>query len=117
MQTAILLIAGAVGGFVSAIAGIGGGIVIIPVLVILLGYSQKLAQGTTLAMLLPPIGAAAVWSYYKKGLVDFKAAMLLCAGFVIGSFFGAEFATGLDNEVLRKGFGLLLVGLGLKMIL
>jgi uncharacterized protein len=116
MEIAILLVVGVVGGFVSAIAGIGGGIVIIPALVLALGYSQKLAQGTTLAMLLPPIGALAVWSYHKKGLVDFRAAMILCAGFVVGSFAGAEWATGIDNELLKKGFGLLLMALGARML-
>lgn len=115
MDTAILLFLGIAGGFASSVIGIGGGVVIVPALVLLLGYSQKMAQGTTLAMLLPPIGVLAVWSYYKRGLVNLNAALLLCLGFLAGSYIGAEFATRIDNEVLRKGFGLLLVGLGVKM--
>jgi len=116
MGTAILLVVGVAGGFVSSIVGIGGGIVIVPALVVFLGFSQKMAQGTTLAMLLPPIGALAVWSYHRRGLVDFGAALLLCLGFLVGSVVGAEFATRVDNEALKRGFGLLLVGLGVRMV-
>lgn len=115
MDIALLVAAGAVGGFTSALVGIGGGIVIIPALVLVLGFSQKLAQGTTLAMLLPPIGAIAVWSYYKRGFVDFSAATILCVGFVLGSWLGAEAAGRIDAELLRKGFGLFLVAVGLRM--
>lgn len=115
MHIAVLLLVGAGGGFVSALIGIGGGLVIIPALVLGLGYSQKMAQGTTLAMLLPPIGAVAVWAYHRQGLVDFAAAGLLCAGFLAGSALGAGLVAGLDDALLKKAFGVLLIGLGAKM--
>lgn len=115
MDTAALLLVGAFGGILSALVGIGGGIVITPALVLLLGYSQKLAQGTTLAMLLPPIGAVAVLGYYRQGNVNLPAAFVLCAGFLAGSALGVQMAGAVDNETLKKAFGVLLMALGVRM--
>src|SRR5712671_3901406 len=92
-------------GGVSGLIGIGGGVVIVPCLVYLFGFSQQQAQGTTLALLVPPIGLLGAWTFYNRGLVDVKVAALICAGFAVGSLFGARFAVGLPNEVLRKVFG------------
>ena len=74
-------------GVISGLIGIGGSVLLVPALVYLLGYSQLEAQGTTLALLVPPIGILGVWTYYQRGYVDIKAAALICLGFVLGGFF------------------------------
>lgn len=115
-NTLLLLIIGTVAGSLSGLVGIGGGIVIVPALVYLCGYSQQLAQGTTLALMLPPIGVLAVWSYYQRGLVDFRIAAIVCIGFVVGSWFGARGAIALSPEALKRIFGVLLLVVGVKML-
>jgi hypothetical protein len=116
MTDAVFLVAlGIIAGLLSGLIGIGGGVIIVPALVFLFGMTQHQAQGTTLALLVPPIGFLAAWTYYKHGHVDLRAAALICGGFVLGSLFGARFATGLSDELLQKVFGVALVGIGLKM--
>jgi hypothetical protein len=107
---------GLAAGVLSGLVGIGGGILIVPALVFLFGFSQQQAQGTTLALLVPPIGILAAWTYYKHGFVDVKVAVMIAAGFIIGSLIGARFVTGLPNSTLEKVFGTFLVLVGLKMI-
>jgi uncharacterized membrane protein YfcA len=104
-------------GGVSGLIGIGGGVVIVPCLVFMFGLSQAQAQGTTLALLVPPIGILAAWTYYKQGFVDLKIAALICLGFVLGGWLGAKFAVGLPENALRKVFGGALLLISLKMIL
>jgi uncharacterized membrane protein YfcA len=116
MNTIYCLLIGLVAGALSGILGIGGGIIIIPSLILLLGMSQHLAQGTTLAMMVPPIGLLAAWMYYQKGFVDFKVAGLMCLTFVIGSLISAKFAVNLSDTVLTKIFGVALLLISLKMI-
>jgi uncharacterized protein len=111
-----LLALGAAAGVLSGLVGIGGGVLIVPCLVLFFGMSQQTAQGTTLAMLLPPIGAVAVWTYYQRGLIDFRAAAVLVAGFLVGSFFGAKLAVSLSNDTLRKVFGAAVILIGVKMV-
>lgn len=106
------LVAGTLGGLV----GIGGGIIIVPALVFLFGLSQHQAQGTTLALLVPPIGILGAWTYYQKGFVDLRIAAFVCLGFFLGSFFGAKIATALSSPVLQKIFGVALLLIALKMI-
>ncbi|MBP7563650.1 MAG: TSUP family transporter, partial [Candidatus Cloacimonetes bacterium] len=84
MQLPILLLLGLVTGILSGVIGIGGGIVMIPALVFLFNMTQQQAQGTTLAMMVPPIGFLAAYTYYKAGFVDIKIAGVLCIGFFIG---------------------------------
>lgn len=115
MEIAALIAVGAFGGLLSALVGIGGGIVITPALVLLLGYTQKMAQGTTLAMLLPPIGAVAVLGYYRQGNVNLPAALILCVGFLLGSALGVQMTGAVDNETLKKAFGVLLIAVGIRM--
>ena len=88
-----LLILGLAAGIFSSIIGIGGGVLIVPALVFLFAMSQKTAQGTSLAMLLPPIGVLAVINYHKAGYVDYKIAAILCVTFVAGTWFGSKIAT------------------------
>lgn len=80
------------------------------------GFSQHQAQGTTLALLVPPIGILAAWTYYRQGDVDFHAALFICIGFLIGSFAGAKLATNISNIVLERTFGIELLLISLKMI-
>ena len=117
MAIALYLVFGLVAGVMSGLLGIGGGIFIIPVLVFLLGFSQQTAQGTTLAMMVPPIGLLAAWAYYKAGFVDIKVAGLMCIGFFIGGFFGARFATVLSGVTLSRIFGAAMLVVSIKMIL
>jgi len=112
-----LLGLGLLAGILSGLIGIGGGVIIVPALVFLFGFSQHLAQGTTLALLVPPIGILGAWAYYRQGYVDLKTAAIICAGFFIGSLLGATLATGLSNVVLEKIFGFALLAIALKMIL
>src|SRR5262245_30631859 len=104
-------------GFLSGFLGIGGGIIIVPALIFLFKLSQQEAQGTTLAMLVPPIGILAAWTYYKRGFVNVEMAAFLCVGFFLGSFFGARLATVLPTALLEKVFGVAMLIIGLKMIL
>jgi uncharacterized protein len=117
MAIALYLAFGLVAGILSGLLGIGGGIFIIPALVFLLGFSQQMAQGTTLAMMVPPIGLLAAWAYYSKGYVDLKVAGLMCIGFFIGGFFGAKFATALSGVTLSRIFGAAMLVVSIKMIL
>lgn len=104
-------------GALSGLIGIGGGIIIIPALVFIFGLSQKMAQGTTLALLVLPIGFFAALTYYKHGFVDLKFAALIIVGFVIGSIIGAKFAVRFPTEVLSKIFAITIILIGIKMLI
>lgn len=106
---------GVVIGIISGLVGIGGGAFLIPALIYFYGMSQIKAQGTSVATLLLPIGIFAFWTYYKAGHVDFKLAMLIAVGFAAGGWFGGLWAQHLSDNVLRKGFAVLLVILAAKM--
>jgi uncharacterized membrane protein YfcA len=112
----LYLLLGLVAGIFSGLIGIGGGVIIVPALVFFFGLSQHQAQGTTLALMVPPIGLLAAWTYYQQGYVDLKIAIFICMGFFIGGLLGAKFATGLPNAVLEKVFGIALLLIALKMI-
>jgi uncharacterized membrane protein YfcA len=113
----IVLIAliGAVAGLLGGMLGLGGAIIIIPALIMLLGYSQQMAQGTALIMMVLPVGALAAFQYYKKGYVDVKAALILAVFFFAGGYFGAKLATQIPQDILKKVFAVLLVGIAIKM--
>ncbi len=113
----ICLLLGVAAGIMSGLVGIGGGVVIVPALVFLLGFTQQKAQGTTLALLVPPIGILAAWTYYKQGLVDIKVGGIICLGFLLGGLIGARIATGLPNGVLEKIFAVALLLVSLKILL
>ena len=112
----LYLFLGLVAGVFSGLIGVGGGIIIVPALILLFGMSQHQAQGTTLALLVPPIGLLAAWTYYKQGYVDLRIAAFICIGFFLGGFLGAKLATGLSSQVLEKVFGIALLLISLKMI-
>jgi len=117
LNTILFLITGIIVGFSSGIVGVGGGVFVIPILVFLFGFSQKVAQGTSLAMLLPPVGILAVMEYYKTGNMDVKVAIILALGYFVGAYFGSSLAVTLSNDMLKKIFGVLLLGVSLKMLL
>ena len=112
----VLLILGLVSGFVSGLVGIGGSILIVPVLVFMLGMSQHTAQGTTLSMFLLPIGILGFYNYYKAGYVDIKVTLIIASTFVIGSFLGSKLAIGMEQTTLKKIFGILLMGMAIKIV-
>jgi uncharacterized membrane protein YfcA len=112
----ILLVIGIITGVMAGMLGIGGGLVVIPALVMVMGMSQQSAQGTSLAMMLPPIGIIAVYNYYKAGHVDIRFALLLAAAFIFGSYFGSKLAIKLPTEVLKKIFGVFLLLVAAKML-
>ncbi len=112
----ILLIVGLAAGFLSGIAGVGGGIIIVPALVFFLRFDQHLAQGTTLFMFLFPIGILGVMNYYKAGHVDWKAALVMCSTFIIGIYFSSKLVVSLDQATVKKIFGAIIVVLGAKML-
>ncbi len=117
MDSIQFIILGLVVGMLSGIVGIGGGLIVIPVLVYFYGWHQHLAQGTSLAMLVPPIGILAAWKYYQAGNVNLGVAGLLCAGFFVGSYFGGMIANQMSGDTLRRIFGVLMFVVSIKMML
>lgn len=117
MQIIGLLILGIAAGVLSGLTGVGGGIIIVPALIYIFGYSSHLAQGTTLALLVPPIGVLAAWAYYQKGFVDIPAAALIAAGFIAGTVVGSKMGIGFSEDVLRKIFACLLIVVAVKMLM
>ncbi len=113
----ILLIIGTFTGVMAGLLGIGGGLVVIPALIIFMGMTQQEAQGTSLAMMLPPIGIIAAYNYYKAGHVDIKIALILALMFIVGSYFGSKLAIKLPQETLKKIFGVFLLLVAIKMLL
>ncbi len=116
LATVILLLIGIVAGVASGLFGIGGGILIVPGLVFLLGFSQHTATGTSLAILLPPVGIAAVLEYYRHDNVDLKAAFIVAAALLVGAWVGALIANHLKDEYLRLAFGVFVIGIGLYVV-
>lgn len=108
----VLVLVGVGAGITAGLFGVGGGIVIVPALVYLLGFTQHKATGTSLAVLLPPVGLGAVVEYYRHGAVDVKAAALIAAGLFAGGLAGAYLANRLPGPWLRLLFGLFTVGMG-----
>jgi hypothetical protein len=115
MEIIILLLIGLAAGIASGFLGIGGGILVIPALVLLLNYSQKAAQGTSLGLLLPPIGLLAVLNYYKAGYVNLKAAGIMIITFLIGSYFASKIAVNLPENIVKKVFGVFLLFYAVKL--
>ncbi|MFI5360392.1 MAG: TSUP family transporter [Elusimicrobiota bacterium] len=116
MNATLLLALGVVVGIFSGMVGVGGGIIVVPALIYGFGFSQLLAQGTSTALLLPPIGIFAAYAYWKTGNVDVRAAALICAGFLVGGYFGANIAIALPKDVVRRVFGGFLLLVSLKML-
>ena len=117
MEILAYLVIGLATGTLSGLIGIGGGVLLTPALVYLFGFSQHNAQGTTLALLVPPISLLAAWSYYDQGFVDLKVACLICAGFFLGGFLGAKFAVVMPEVILKRVFGAAMFLVAIRMML
>jgi uncharacterized membrane protein YfcA len=111
-----ILLLGFLVGVISGIIGIGGGVVLIPALIWMLGMSQRKAQGTSLAALLLPVGIFAFWAYYREGNADFRVGMLIAAGFAVGGLFGGWGAQYIPELWLRRIFAVVLIGIGARML-
>lgn len=117
VQTIIILILiGVAAGMLSGMVGIGGGIVIVPALVYFLAFDQKSAQGTTLGLLLFPVGILGVIQYYKQGHVDFKVVLIVAVGFILGSFFGSKISLSMSDEKVKRFFAIVIMLVAIKML-
>lgn len=118
MSTSSLLFAaiGAVAGVLSGFFGIGGGVIIVPALIYLAGFNQHLATGTSLAVLLPPVGVGAAIEYYRNGDVDIRAAAIIAAALLASGWLASRVATRLTGPHLQLAFGLFVTGLGLSIL-
>ncbi len=114
-QLAASVIIGLLAGILGGIFGIGGGILIVPALIYVFGFTQLRAQGTSLVALLAPVGLFGLMEYYKKGEADFKVGGMIALGFLLGAFFGSKFALNLPEVAMRKGFACFLIAVGILM--
>jgi uncharacterized membrane protein YfcA len=115
-STLLFVVIGLAAGILSGVFGIGGGVVIVPALIYLAGFNQHRATGTSLAVLLPPIGFAAMWEYYRHQNVDVRAAMIIAAAVFGGGWVGAVVANRVSGPYLRLAFGVFVVVLGVSLM-
>ena len=113
----VLIAIGLFAGVMSGVFGIGGGVVVVPALIYLAGFRQHAATGTSLAVLLPPVGIGAVLEYYRNGNVNFRAAVIIAVAMAAGGYVGALAANRLSGPYLRLAFSVFIVGLGLYLML
>jgi len=109
------LLIGAIAGIFSGVVGIGGGVILVPALVWLLGMNQLKAQGTSLGALLAPVGILAFLEYYRNGNADIRIAALIAAGFLVGAYFGAVGAQHIPELLLRRIFAVTLAAVAFRM--
>ena len=112
----ILIIIGLLAGVLSGLVGVGGGILMIPLLIIFLGLSQHQAQGTALFAMLPPIGILAAINYYKEGFVKWEYAIVIAFTFIIGGYLGSKFSLSLPPQMVRRIFGVIMLLGAIKLI-
>ncbi len=112
----LLILIGLAAGFLSGLVGIGGGIIIVPALVLLLGFTQKQAQGTSLGIMLLPIGILAVMQYYKQGYININYVLIVALAFVAGGFLGSKLSLSLSDEKMKKVFAVILFLISVKML-
>ncbi|CCG53749.1 Probable transmembrane protein of unknown function [Flavobacterium indicum GPTSA100-9 = DSM 17447] len=117
-QTIIsLIIIGILAGVLSGLVGVGGGVIMVPLMVLFFGMTQHQAQGTSLAVLAVPVTAVAVYNYYQEGHINVKFALIIAVFFVLGSIIGSKFAISLDQKTLKKIFAIILIVIAGKMLL
>jgi len=116
MTTLLFLLVGVGVGIFSGIVGIGGGVMIVPLLVYAFQMSQHKAQGTSLGALLLPVGLFAFLQYYRAGNVDTRAAIAIAVGFLLGGYVGGGWAQHLSDLALRRGFAMVLILIAVKML-
>lgn len=116
MQTVLVLaIIGLAAGILSGVVGVGGGIIMVPALVFFLGMTQHTAQGTSLAVMLPPIGILACYQYYQSGNLDWKAAGIIALTFFLGGYLGSKLALALDAKMLKRIFACIMMVAAIKL--
>ncbi len=113
----LLIIVGLVAGILSGFVGVGGGIIMVPALIWLLGYNQHQAQGTSLAVLMLPVVFLAVRNYWKEGMIDWKVVGVIAAAFVAGGYFGSKGALALPADTVKRVFGVVMLFVAIKLIL
>jgi len=113
----IFVLIGILGGFMSGFMGIGGGLIMVPLMVLLAKFTQHMAQGTSLAVLTLPVVIFGAYQYYQEGNININAAIIIAIFFCIGIFFGSKAAHLLSSESLQVIFGFLMVLVGMKMII
>ncbi|MCU0316443.1 MAG: sulfite exporter TauE/SafE family protein [Fimbriimonadaceae bacterium] len=106
---------GLTGGLLSGLFGIGGGVIMIPLMIFALGYTQLQAQGTSLGVLLLPVGILGVWKYWESKNIEMITALWIAGGFVGGALLGANISLTIDPNLVRKGFAILLVGVAFTL--
>lgn len=111
-----ILAIGLIAGFMSSLVGIGGGIIIVPALVMIFGLSQKMAQGTSLAMLSLPVAFIGAFNYYKEGEVNWKLALMLALTFVVGGYLGSKVALDMSTNVIKKVFAVFMIVVAIKYL-
>ena len=116
MDQSLYIMLGVLAGVLSGMFGIGGGVILVPALVFLFGLTQHQAQGTTLAIMIPPIGLLAAIRYYQSGNVKLAMAGFICAGFFIGGLLGASLIQNISEPLLKRMFGFFLLVISIKMI-
>jgi len=116
MDWGILILIGASAGVLSGMFGVGGGILIVPGLVFFLGMTQHGAQGTSIGLMLLPIGILAAYNYHQTGNLNVKYGLIISGAFVVGGFFGSKVSLSLDEVLLRRIFGVLMLAVAIKMI-
>lgn len=112
----ILIIIGLLAGILSGLIGIGGGVLMVPLFIFLLGLNQHNAQGMSLAVMLPPVTFLAAYNYHKAGSINWKMALIVSLVFFVGGFIGSKMALQIDQKILRKIFGVLMLILAIKFI-
>jgi len=112
----LLVLIGLAAGVLSGLVGVGGGIIVVPALVFFLGFTQQQAQGTSLGLLLLPVGILAVINYYNKGQIDIRVVGIMAAAFVIGGWLGSKWALSLPEVVVKRIFAVILFYSGIKMM-
>ncbi len=109
MTVFLFLVIGALAGVLSGMFGIGGGIVIVPALLLMAKMSPLTATGTSLGALLLPVGALGAWEYYRNGHIEIKASLLVALGLFAGAWFGARLAHTMGDATLKRAFAVFLV--------
>ena len=112
----VLVIIGLFAGILSGLVGVGGGILIIPLLIMLLGFTQHQAQGTALFAMLPPIGILAALNYYKEGFVKYEYALVIAIAFVVGGYFGSKLSISFPQQTVRRIFGFVMLIGAIKLL-
>jgi len=116
VEIIILILIGIAAGVLSGLFGVGGGIIIVPAFVFFLGMTQHQAQGTSIGLMLLPIGILAAYNYYQAGNLDIKAGLIVASAFVVGGYFGSKLSLDIDEYLLKRIFGLLMLFISIKLI-